>query len=234
MKTIIKIWTTVVCCAGMLLASCTDEKISDSKQSLMDLIREAETLIVEIEEGTNEGDIAPGSKKVLQTRIDQAYYIMNNTSRDEGYVNARELLEEYTARYQGLQSITETGCYQIYDTYNSRWAEIAVIVDEKTGEILGIHDRTANLTAGYYQSMADEAQRMAESQSSSFNRIITTADMYVDMAGNLRDANGNIISSMQEVKTATDGTRQGIININGTPYEITVNNEKKGISFVIK
>lgn len=49
--------------------------------------------------------------------------------------------------------------------------------------------------------------------------------MYVDMAGNLRDANGNIVSSMQEVKTATDGTRQGIININGTPYEITVNKE---------
>lgn len=140
-------------------------------------------------------------------------------------IQSRELLEEYTARYQGLQSITETGCYQIYDTYNSRWAEIAVVVDEKTGEILGIHDRTANLTAGYYQSMADEAQRMAESQSSSFNRIITTADMYVDMAGNLRDANGNIVSSMQEVKTATDGTRQGIININGTPYEITVNKE---------
>lgn len=140
-------------------------------------------------------------------------------------IQSRKLLEEYTARYQGLQNITETGCYQIYDTYNSRWAEIAVVVDEKTGEILGIHDRTANLTAGYYQSMADEAQRMAESQSSSFNRIITTADMYVDMAGNLRDANGNIISSMQEVKTATDGTRQGIININGTPYEITVNKE---------
>lgn len=99
MKTIINILAGIVCCTGMLLASCTDEKISDSKQSLMDLIREAETLIVEIEEGTNEGDIAPGSKKVLQTRIDQAYYIMNNTSRDEGYVNARELLEEAIAAF---------------------------------------------------------------------------------------------------------------------------------------
>ena len=140
-------------------------------------------------------------------------------------IQSRKLLEEYTARYQGLQNITETGCYQIYDTYNSRWTEIAVVVDEKTGEILGIHDRTANLTAGYYQSMADEAQRMAESQSVAYQTIISSGELYVGAAGRVVDANGNVVGSLEDITTAADGTRQGIININGTPCEIRVNKD---------
>lgn len=99
MKTIVKIWMLLVCCTGLLLASCNDDEISDAKQALISLIREAETLILETEEGTNEGDIAPGSKKILQARIDQAYYIMNNTDRDEGYVNAGKQLEEAMAAF---------------------------------------------------------------------------------------------------------------------------------------
>lgn len=60
----------------------------------MALIRQAESLVEESTEGIEEGDTAPGSKKALQARIDQAYYIMNNTSRDEGYRNACKQLEE--------------------------------------------------------------------------------------------------------------------------------------------
>ena len=78
MKTIVKRLALMFCCAGLFLASCSDDGVSDAQRALMEVIREAETLIAEVEEGTSEGDIAPGSKKTLQARIDQAYFIMNS------------------------------------------------------------------------------------------------------------------------------------------------------------
>ena len=48
-------------------------RLHEAHRSLIALIRQAETLVAESVEGIEEGDIAPGSKKILQTRIDQAY-----------------------------------------------------------------------------------------------------------------------------------------------------------------
>ncbi len=99
MKTIVKRLALMLCCAGLFLASCSDDEASDAQRTLMEVIREAETLVAEVEEGTSEGDIAPGSKKILQAWIDQAYFIMNNTSREEGYANAAKRLEEAIAAF---------------------------------------------------------------------------------------------------------------------------------------
>ena len=99
MKTIVKRLALMLCCAGLFLASCSDDEASDAQRTLMEVIREAETLGAEVEEGTSEGDIAPGSKKILQAWIDQAYFIMNNTSREEGYANAAKRLEEAIAAF---------------------------------------------------------------------------------------------------------------------------------------
>lgn len=93
MKTILKT-LTMFFCAAMLLTSCSEDEFSDSRQKLVETIQKAETLMASSAEGTNKGDIAPGSKKTLKTRIDQAYHIMNNTSMDNGYTNACTLLEE--------------------------------------------------------------------------------------------------------------------------------------------
>ena len=93
MKTILKKFATFLC-AALVLCACSDDDYSEAHQSLMALIRQAESLVEESTEGIEEGDTAPGSKKALQARIDQAYYIMHNTSRDEGYRNACKQLEE--------------------------------------------------------------------------------------------------------------------------------------------
>lgn len=93
MKTILKKFSAFLC-AALVLCACSDDDYSEAHQTLMALIRQAESLVEESTEGIEEGDTAPGSKKALQARIDQAYYIMHNTSRDEGYRNACKQLEE--------------------------------------------------------------------------------------------------------------------------------------------
>jgi hypothetical protein len=92
MKTIFGKIATVMC-AALILGACSNDGNSESRDALQALIVQAETLMAESIEGTEEGDIAPGSKKLLQNRIDQVYHIMNNTSWNEGYENAYTILE---------------------------------------------------------------------------------------------------------------------------------------------
>ncbi len=138
-------------------------------------------------------------------------------------LHSQEMLGKYTKRYIGMSQITESGCYKMWNTMSNTYSDVAVVVDEKTGEIVGMHDKTYNLTAGYCESMAQSAMDMANSQSSSFQEIISAEGAYVDYtSGQVCLANGAAIASLDALKETTDGTRQGIVDINGTPYEIMV------------
>lgn len=135
----------------------------------------------------------------------------------------QDLLESCKTRYQGLNDITESGCYELFDTNDKTYKQVAVIVDKKTNEVIGFHENMSNMTAGYSKSMADEAIKMADTQDTSYQRIVTAASLYVDYASNqIVDANNVAIASLDDLKVHTDGTRSGIVKINGTPYEIEV------------
>lgn len=141
-------------------------------------------------------------------------------------IQSQKLLDKYTDRYMGMSTITESGCYRMWNTMNNTYSDVAVIVDEKTGEIVAMHDSTYNLTAGYCQSMSAEAENMANSQSASYQQIISAEGAYVDYTtGSVMLANGQTIASLDDLKQHTDGTREGIVNINGTPYNIKVNSD---------
>lgn len=141
-------------------------------------------------------------------------------------LHSQEMLGKYTERYSGMSQITESGCYKMWNTMSNTYSDVAVVVDEKTGEIVGMHDKTFNLTAGYCEGMAQSAEDMANSQSASFQKIISEEGAYVDYTtGQVCAASGEAITSLNELKEATDGTRQGIVDINGTPYEVKVNKD---------
>ena len=82
------IWRSVfVLTLCALIMSCSED-LSVSYLKLEECIREAESLITNTQEGIEEGNIAPGSKKSLQKQIDWAYFILENSGRDEAYENA--------------------------------------------------------------------------------------------------------------------------------------------------
>lgn len=142
-------------------------------------------------------------------------------------IHSQQMLAKYTSKYLGMEQITQSGCYTMWNTMNNTYSQVAVVVDEKTGEIIGFHDKTSNLTAGYCESMAQSAADMANSESASFEQIISSEGAYVDYTtGEVCIANGQAITSLNDLKAATDGTREGIVDINGTPYIIQV--EKDG------
>lgn len=165
-------------------------------------------------------DMALESNKNLKDAINK-YNGEVLTMRDEA---CQKDLETLKSTYSELNDITKTGCYEVYDKVNQHAAQVAVKVDETSGEIIGIYDKSTGMTGGYCQEMADNAQKMANSQDASFKQIVSAEGMYVDYTRNeVCSANGTAVASLDDLKEHTDGTRSGIIDINGTPYEIKVN-----------
>lgn len=139
--------------------------------------------------------------------------------------NCQDRLKTLGEMYKELGTVTESGCYEMWDAVNQHSAQVAVKVDETSGEIIGVYDKTTGITGGYCQDMADSAEKMANDQDTSYQRIRNAMGLYVDKSGNIVDANNNNVGSMDDLKKHTEDTRQGIIDINGTPYEIIVHNE---------
>lgn len=140
-------------------------------------------------------------------------------------LKSQELLYSMMNTYDGLNQITESGCYQIYNKDAGMWQNMRVTVDESTGAITGIYNEATGQWAGYTAQMAENAKNMASEQSGAYERIGASMGLYVNHAGEIVDANGRAVASLSDLDTATDGTRTGIVNINGTPYNIKVNKD---------
>lgn len=140
-------------------------------------------------------------------------------------LKSQELLYSMMNTYDGLNQITESGCYQIYNKDAGMWQNMRVTVDESTGAITGIYNEATGRWAGYTAQMAENAKNMASEQSGAYEQIGASMGLYVNHAGEIVDANGRVVASLSDLDTATDGTRTGIVNINGTPYNIKVNKD---------
>lgn len=90
-----------------LCISCKESNDFISRTDFVSVIQEAEKLMAEIQEGANKGDIAPGSKKDLQARVDWAYYILENSTTDIAYSNATLVLKGAIASF--LENIVKEG-----------------------------------------------------------------------------------------------------------------------------
>lgn len=137
----------------------------------------------------------------------------------------QERLYNMMNHYDGLNQITESGCYQIYNKEAGMWQNMRVTVDENTGAIVGIYNESTAECGGYTEKMAQDAENMARRQNSAYQAIGSSMGLYVSNTGKIMGANGNVVASMDDLKLHTDGTRTGIVNINNTPYNITVNKD---------
>lgn len=117
--------------------------------------------------------------------------------------------------------------YNMYNSTSKTWRDVYVEVDKKTGEILGCYDTYSGKAGGY---TADIAKNLAKT-GQDYIKHKTEVEMALnqlgnttmDTSGNIIDANGNIIISADEVTTAVDGTKTAMLELNGTPCQVQVN-----------
>lgn len=137
---------------------------------------------------------------------------------------SQEILNRLKNQYDGMDKITESGMYLMLNKTSGALDAISVTVDQKTGEVVGIYDGYSSNVGGYTRKIADDNMKMGNVQKYTADTMIKAlsdaSGATIDSAGNIVKANGDIIWSLQNVKKNTDGTREGVLNLNGTPIDI--------------
>lgn len=144
------------------------------------------------------------------------------TGEDEKNV---EFLQKMQERYVGLEQITKSGCYTLYNTISGENENVAINYDETTGRVVGIYSETSGLIAGYTNDIQSDTMNMALNSEGAFELIGTSLEDLQVKNGQLVNSNGEVVSSLDSVKANADGTREGIVNLNGTPCKVTVDKE---------
>lgn len=142
-------------------------------------------------------------------------------------IKKQEMLKKLQEQYDGMNNITETGTYLMYDKINNTYSAVSVTIDEETGEVLGIYDRYTNEVGGYTDEIAKSTRSIAtETHATKISLNEALNDMKnntINASGQIVDANGNVVWSLKDVKENADGTREGVLNLNGTPIKVKAN-----------
>ena len=145
----------------------------------------------------------------------------NGTLLEENDKKNAKLLDSQLHAYEGLNTITSDGTYKVKSTIDGSWNEITVKTDSATGEIIGLYDHLTGQQYGYTVDMADNIGILGQNHEVLAGQISTALangeKAYVSASGVISTESGLIIGQMQDIKEATDGTKEGFVNINGTP-----------------
>lgn len=178
----------------------------------------------------NENKLYEGKMNICNTKYPELMELINQYNGEElqrGEAHKQEMLEILKSQYDNLGSITESGWYTMYNTTNDSLQNIAVTVDETTGEITGIYDTFSGNVGAYTNDIASDVKNIADqhnvTNSQVKNALNDMANNTINASGQICDADGRVIGSLQGVKENADGTRCGILNLNGTPIQIQSN-----------
>ena len=134
-------------------------------------------------------------------------------------------LQKVREEYIGLEQITKSGCYTLYNTTTQTNEDVVVNYDEATGQVVGIYNEAAGRLAGYTHEIQSDTINMALNCEDSFELVGVSIEGLVEENGKLVNSNGEVVGSLEDIKTSADGTREGIVILNGTPCRIKVDKD---------
>lgn len=142
-------------------------------------------------------------------------------------IQAQKGLASLTTHYEGMNQVTTDGWYRMKNTTTGSMDDIYVSVDKNTGDITGAWNETTGVVGGYTDEMKQKVKELGDEHETQkltiSNDLGAIAGASVDSKNQMVNAFGEVIGQLENVTTASDGTRTGIIDLNGTPVEITTN-----------
>ena len=172
------------------------------------------------------------SRKLLEEHYSDISKTINKYTGEEltrADIRKQESLDKMKEQYDGLNSITESGLYSLYDKNKKTYRDIAVLVDENTKEVIGAYDTQSAKVGGYTKEIAKSVESMGVEHVRAKNIILGALTQMggatVNAKGEMVNAYGNVVASLDEVTEHADGTKTGILNLNGTPIKIQTNKD---------
>lgn len=151
-------------------------------------------------------------------------------------IKYNQQLQNAISHYDGINKITEDGCYRLYNTQTESWDRVVVNVDEATGEIVGyaavMTDGLGNYTtecSGYNTDLAESTREMAAKHGAAtqdiINKIQSGAYSYDAATGSIVNSNGEVVGSIKQVEDENGNLITSIYNVNGTPIHVGDNSD---------
>lgn len=200
-----------------------DETEKQMYQKQIDNLEASKEKAIQTEQGKYEKyyNMALDSNKNLEGVINK----YNGKILTNQEIENKKILDEMKVAYDGIGSITKSGCYYMYNTVAGRYEQVAIKVDEKTGDIVAMHSNLSYKTGSAWKEIGESAEKMAQKEDAAFQLVAGSHIKYDETSNMVIDSATGIKYALEEVTEATDGAREGILNINGTPYNITVNKD---------
>lgn len=143
-------------------------------------------------------------------------------------INSQKTMDKMKETYAGIEQITKSGNYIIYDSTSKAWKSLEVSIDEESGKLVGLYDATSKKCGGYTADMASEVKNLGNAHSEA-NK--TTADgmnfltgATINAKGQIVSASNEVIASLENTQITTEGLHTGILNLNGTEIQIRSDN----------
>ena len=146
---------------------------------------------------------------------------------DQQKCNAKEL-KEYSKKYSSLKNITKSGWYDIYNTQTGQMDHLYVKVNEYTGKVEGLWNEQDETVHGSTDSIKKYLIDLGLKYEKSRGKIIENINSIISNNATWSDSTksraAEIVGSLHGVTTKADGTKTAIIDLNGHPIHIGLNN----------
>lgn len=144
---------------------------------------------------------------------------------NEGVANKKRI-DNLSITYDGLEKVTESGTYELYNKITQSNQKVAIAVDQKTGEIVGYWDSSKGRIVAITDEAANTVEQMRDRQVKSLGDVEDAVDGYTDKQGQVQSASEAMSGSLNRVSDAADGTSSSITDLNGNPIEIKDNSNE--------
>ncbi|MBU5227857.1 phage tail tape measure protein [Clostridium senegalense] len=142
-------------------------------------------------------------------------------------ISSQKVMNRIKETYDGIEQITKSGNYRLYDASKKAWRNLQVSVDENSGEIVGLYDSMNGHCGAYTESMANEVRNLGKAhtdlntEATEAMKVLSNAS--INAKGQIVDSSNQVVANLDNIKISSDGVRTGILNVNGTPIEIQSN-----------
>lgn len=138
-----------------------------------------------------------------------------------------EELNDYSKKYDSLKNITKSGWYDIYNTQTGQIDHMYVKINGYTGKVEGLWNEQDETVHGTTKNMKSYLADLGIKYENSRSKIINNVNEIISRNKNWSDSTkakaSDIMSSLSNVTTKSNGTKLAIIDLNGHPIHIGLN-----------
>lgn len=208
---------------GKMETASEDEK-TFYQDSINSLIADKENKLLE------QQNLWDGYFSVIETNNPALLELINKYNGEEisaAELKSQQMLTTMTGQFAGLEEITKSGSYRMYNEQLKTYQDLEVMIEEKNGNIVGIYNRTNNsvgsVTSEWEKNLKGVAKEQDRASKQIGDALNATGQASIGFSGEIKNSSSDVIGSLQEITRNSDGTTKSIMDLNGEKVEIKTN-----------